>query len=1395
MGDASPSVTLVSLKERIQQLDQSAPDDLFHRADARRVLGHRLLESGDVPGSMAALENAIAFLRDVDPLPDDLVLVLALTQRTVGLACDAAHLGEKARAARQEALDLASRLVVTNPKNGTGIYFVVADDLRAAGNEDWRAPIDALTTRVQTLDADAALLVFLALNEHWRKLKDRDSARRIILDAQQRVAGLDDATVASHFAAIHNIAYWSLYSDAVDGTRAIIDRLSRVVDPAAPKDVYAVRRLQGLAAYLSESADAVKLTRDAYEFADETFGKEDTRTRISQRELAEALDRSGEFDASIKMYSGLLEVEKRIGKDPVTTAEIAWTLGKLLDDESRFAEACNAHRVAFRLRSQALGPEHPTTNLSRYEVAELSRVLGRVEEAEFLYREALDVETSLHGEETEQDALILNNLGETYTMVGRYGAARKCIDVALAIRAKQFGDDSKEAWRSRSSLAWLANRSGDAAQAVSLAQAALAHQDLAENSTWYIVLGGGLLEQGRYDEADAVYRRIYDAMPKERIGSAFSLDVDLGLIADLATCRVAREDWAGAADAVAGVLPMVRDRLPSLIRQWAEVQLTQFVRIMLDLQSLWLWSLSRLATQAPEQLMAAFELVQLTKGLRTRYLRWRQPGVGNAEIIDLPEVDEALKKLLADMRKRQDELTASLLSAEDDADGAEPMARVKIRAQMRQLERQLAASIGISEMVMDDAFSTSLDQLPDGAMAIELLVVRDVVADRRRDSAAAHRYMAFVVGPNKPPSLRFVELGLCDELDQAITGMRESLTADAWTDDARPPAWRRLSRFLGARILTPIADEVAAATHILIAPDGLMGALPFEILMMPDGEYLIDKVKGRVSYLMRFGELGRPRELFVKGSTPLVMAGPDFDLPKAFVGNRTSVYGDSRLLARTLGGAHFGDLGGARDEGTDVAALLGVEPLVGVWALAPELRRNKSPEIVHLSTHGFSLPFKDAEVSASLAAPLGNALDRRLVLEDPMQRSGLAMSGANAALDERVIPPEAGAGTVFAADIQQLDLQRTDIVVLSACRSGLGDISVGDGAHGLRRAFLAAGARSVVSALWDVPDDSAKTLITHFYQCLLQKATRVEALADARAAVRASHPRDPVHWAGFVLDGYFGELARFSPLSDLRIAQVSFKSWVKGEDDAEGSARLAKRLVTGAETDADELMSVMTLRTAVARPGLPEETRIFVLEQLGDLANRLGDNDRAVTFFSDILAIKSLPQEKRPHVSYVVAKILQQMGRDDESIARYTDVLTQAPSTVLKARTLVNRGIAYLVKGAYAEGVSDLTAVIESTDAPVDQKFMAHMNRAGGLADLDHRALALEDLEAALASGHANPVETLKIRILRAEMLIKSGRDREALDEITDLARDSARYSDETRARLARLRGVAHQEA
>jgi CHAT domain-containing protein len=103
-------------------------------------------------------------------------------------------------------------------------------------------------------------------------------------------------------------------------------------------------------------------------------------------------------------------------------------------------------------------------------------------------------------------------------------------------------------------------------------------------------------------------------------------------------------------------------------------------------------------------------------------------------------------------------------------------------------------------------------------------------------------------------------------------------------------------------------------------------------------------------------------------------------------------------------------------------------------------------------------------------------------------------------------------------EVSQLDLHGTELVVLSACETALGDIRTGEGVFGLQRAFLSAGVSSLMMSLWKVSDEATADFMATFYRSWLSGASKRAALREARHIVRTRYP-DPEHWAAFVLVG------------------------------------------------------------------------------------------------------------------------------------------------------------------------------------------------------------------------------------------------------------------------------------
>jgi len=167
------------------------------------------------------------------------------------------------------------------------------------------------------------------------------------------------------------------------------------------------------------------------------------------------------------------------------------------------------------------------------------------------------------------------------------------------------------------------------------------------------------------------------------------------------------------------------------------------------------------------------------------------------------------------------------------------------------------------------------------------------------------------------------------------------------------------------------------------------------------------------------------------------------------------------------------------------------------------LKKIQSPGILHVATHGF---FSAEFVSLNEEAK-----------KDFLFHSGIVLSGANRQIERETIPFRDD-GIVAAYEVMNLDLSQTDLVVLSACETGLGKIENGEGVYGLQRSFLQAGARNVMISLWKVDDIYTKELMIRFYTYLSRGFSKRESLKLAELD-QMKHVPDPKHWGGFILIG------------------------------------------------------------------------------------------------------------------------------------------------------------------------------------------------------------------------------------------------------------------------------------
>jgi CHAT domain-containing protein len=298
-------------------------------------------------------------------------------------------------------------------------------------------------------------------------------------------------------------------------------------------------------------------------------------------------------------------------------------------------------------------------------------------------------------------------------------------------------------------------------------------------------------------------------------------------------------------------------------------------------------------------------------------------------------------------------------------------------------------------------------------------------------------------------------------------------------------------RTLRKLIWQPLAKALAGCSSVVIAPDGRLCAVPFAAL--PGGKpgtYLIEEMAiAHVASARQLVELRSRKQPAAKGGL-LALGGADYGPAAAGVRGWSDLPA-TRREARRLGDIYRSAFSESRPrllQGADASRAGLLRALAG----------GDRPRWLHLATHGFFRPPASTKArSASLAADLPELA----VTYSPQLLSGVVLAGANR---------DPAANTLTAEEVGSLDLRGCELVVISACETGLGAAAGGEGLLGLQRAFHIAGSASVLASLWQVPDEATQVLMERFYDNLWsKKLPRGEALRQAQLWLLRQGPRHP----------------------------------------------------------------------------------------------------------------------------------------------------------------------------------------------------------------------------------------------------------------------------------------------
>lgn len=295
----------------------------------------------------------------------------------------------------------------------------------------------------------------------------------------------------------------------------------------------------------------------------------------------------------------------------------------------------------------------------------------------------------------------------------------------------------------------------------------------------------------------------------------------------------------------------------------------------------------------------------------------------------------------------------------------------------------------------------------------------------------------------------------------------------------------------------PVAAALPASiSKLYVSNDGIFNQINLSTIRTPEGGYLVDKYQ--VVYHTRLASLTHPPKPFRywDGRKALLIADPDYaaGLPE------DSVY--------------IPPLPGTAEEAKAIYDILrseGILPYLYVRSEAGEKRlyETTSPYILHVATHGVFLPYAEG-----IGELLG--IQSAEALANPLFRSALLLADAGRSMivGSQDVRQD---GIANAYELLSLNLSNTQLVVLSACETGLGDVQNGEGVYGLQRAFLLAGARNLIVSLWRVEDQATRDFMITFYNEWLRKKLPIEeAFLNTQRTMRRSRTA-PYFWGAFLL--------------------------------------------------------------------------------------------------------------------------------------------------------------------------------------------------------------------------------------------------------------------------------------
>ncbi len=800
--------------------------------------------------------------------------------------------------------------------------------------------------------------------------------------------------------------------------------------------------------------------------------------------MALLYDETGRYDLAEKDLKLSLSITKELlnEKHPLYATTLS-NLALLYKNMGHYEQAEPMYLQAMSIRKEILGEKHPDYGASLNNLAEFYESVNRSKEALPLYIQAAEITRTVYGEQHHEYALCLNNLGNLYEETSQYDKAEETYQLSLSILKNVLGENHSEYASTLNNLAflYLETRKYKEAELLFKKDLEIIKNSLGINHPNYakaLSNMGDLYEHmGRYLEAEKSYLEAI-RIRKEKLGEHHP-DYTY-TIANIARVYTSLGKYEEALKYWKMTISNYKEEIQKYFPSMSEREKEEFYKKFSDRFEQFNSFAAAQYTTNPAVLSEMYNTQLATKAIlfnSSSKVRQRILGSNDPVLIESFKKWQSDKEYLAQLYVLpKNEVTINIDSLEKKTN---------------ELEKSLSLKSELFKSANDAQMYTWQDVqkvLRPGEAAIEIIRFRKYKSDlggtyvqykfEGKVEMDSVYYAALIITPETKNNPEIILLKNGTDLEKRfILYYKNTIKFNVADEFCYINYWSKIAQFLNT------------TKKVYFSPDGIYNNINLLSIFNPATKrYILDEME--IQTVTNTKDLLSINQIASASKKVVLLGDPDFGVS----------IGTSNLRS--------GELKRLPGSGVEVQKIDNVLK-INNWSSILYTGKSSSEEavksvrdvkILHIATHGF---FKaDTDSKKKDNATTGS--------DNPLLRSGLYLAPG--------LKDSGEDGVLTAYEAMNLSLDNTELVVLSACETGLGETKNGEGVYGIQRAFRVAGARSIIISLWKVDDSATQKLMTMFYEEWLLSGNKRQAFTAAQNKLRKEY-KDPQYWGAFIIVG------------------------------------------------------------------------------------------------------------------------------------------------------------------------------------------------------------------------------------------------------------------------------------